>query len=79
MVFFQERLTEINTVAVGVTLTGLDITILRYVEIPCLALLLGGSFAAYGVVKKRVAEEAKTSLLVASTIFSHLAPLFTLW
>ena len=50
-VVFRERLTGLQWLSVAVTFTGLVITILRYRQIPWVALIIGGSFAVYGAIK----------------------------
>ena len=49
---FREKLTGLQWLSVAVTFTGLVITILRYRQIPWIALIIGGSFAVYGAIKK---------------------------
>ena len=50
-VLFRERLTKLQWLAVAVTFAGLVITVIRYRQIPWIALVIGGSFAVYGALK----------------------------
>jgi len=61
-IVFRERLTRIQWLSVGVTFIGLVITIVRYRQVPWMALVMGGSFAIYGAIKKRVHTEAGISV-----------------
>ncbi|MEG0779341.1 MAG: EamA family transporter RarD [Oscillospiraceae bacterium] len=76
---FREKLTKLQWLSVGITAAGLVVTILRYGEIPWLALVIGGSFALYGAVKKGVTVDAQTSLLVETLTVAPFALLFLLW
>ncbi|MFR3923169.1 MAG: hypothetical protein ACLTYN_15675 [Dysosmobacter welbionis] len=45
------------------TFAGLVITVIRYRQIPWIALVIGGSFAVYGALKKQVRSDAAVSTL----------------
>jgi len=60
--FFRERLTALQWVAVGLMSAGIAVTAVRFGQIPWLALLIGGSFVIYGVLKRNVTCEAAVSL-----------------
>lgn len=70
---FREKLSRIQWMAVAVTFTGLVITIIRYRQIPWVALVIGGSFAVYGALKKTVKSDAVVSTFMETLT---LAPLF---
>ena len=78
-VVFREKLTRIQWVAVAVTFTGLVITILRYRQIPWIALVIGGSFAVYGAMKKTVRTDALTSMFVETVMLAPVFLVLTLW
>uniref|UniRef100_UPI0023F3EB66 EamA family transporter RarD n=2 Tax=Eubacteriales TaxID=186802 RepID=UPI0023F3EB66 len=63
-VLFRERLTKLQWLAVAVTFAGLVITVIRYRQIPWIALVIGGSFAVYGALKKQVRSDAAVSTFV---------------
>ena len=49
---FREKLSGLQWLAVAVTFTGLVITVIRYRQIPWIALVIGGSFAVYEGAEK---------------------------
>ena len=71
--FFRERLGALQWVAVGLMLAGVVVTAVRYGAFPWLALVIGGSFVLYGVVKRQVACEGAVSLLAESLVTLPLA------
>ncbi|WP_298020645.1 EamA family transporter RarD [uncultured Dysosmobacter sp.] len=78
-VFFRERLTRLQWLAVGIALTGLVITVVRYRQFPWMALIIGGSFAVYGAVKKTVKADALTASLTETAVLALPALLVLLW
>lgn len=73
---FRERLTGLQWLSVAVTFTGLVITILRYRQIPWVALVIGGSFAVYGAIKKGVHVDAGVSVFFETLVLSPAALVF---
>ncbi len=78
-VFFRERLTRLQWLAVGIALTGLVITVVRYRQFPWMALIIGGSFAVYGAIKKTVKADALTASLTETAVLLLPALLVLLW
>ena len=78
-VFFRERLARLQWLAVGIALTGLVITVVRYRQFPWMALIIGGSFAVYGAVKKTVKADALTASLTETAVLLLPALLVLLW
>lgn len=72
-VLFRERLTKLQWLAVAVTFAGLVITVIRYRQIPWIALVIGGSFAVYGALKKTVRSDAAVSTFLETLTVSPLA------
>lgn len=72
-IFFREKLDRMQWLAVAVTFTGLVIAVIRYRQIPWIALLVGLTFAIYGALKKKVRSDALVSMFF-ETLF--LAPVF---
>lgn len=72
-IFFREKLGRMQWLAVAVTFTGLVIAVIRYRQIPWIALLVGLTFAIYGALKKKVRSDALVSMFF-ETLF--LAPVF---
>ena len=75
-VVFRERLTGLQWLSVAATFTGLVITILRYRQIPWVALIIGGSFAVYGAIKKGVHVDAGVSVFFETLVLSPFALVF---
>ena len=76
---FRERLNRLQGLAVAVAFAGLVITVLRYGQIPWVALMIGGSFAVYGALKKQVRSDAVTSTFVETLTLSPFFILVVLW
>lgn len=76
---FHEKLTGTQWLAVAITFAGLVITIFQYGRIPWISLVIGGSFAAYGAVKKMVHVDADTSLFMETLTLTPFALGFMLW
>ena len=75
-VVFREKLTGLQWLSVAVTFTRLLITILRYGQIPCIALVIGGSFAVYGAIKKGVHTESGVSVFFETLTLAPFALVF---
>lgn len=77
--FFHEKLSWLQWVAVGVTFTGLVIAVMRYGEIPWVALIIGGSFSIYSALKKGVQCQAETSMFFETAVLAPVALAFVFW
>ncbi|MEE0509623.1 MAG: EamA family transporter RarD [Peptococcaceae bacterium] len=62
--FFKEQLTGLQKLSVALAAVGVLYAIISYGVVPWLALVIGGSFAAYGAIKKTVVLDGITSLAV---------------
>ena len=60
--FFREKLTALQWVAVVLMSAGIVVTAVGYGQIPWLALLIGGSFVLYGVLKRSVTSSSAVTL-----------------
>lgn len=76
---FRERLSKLQWLSVAVTLTGLVIAVIRYGQFPWIALVIGGSFAIYGAIKKGVTASAGVSVFFETMFLSPFALIFMLW
>ena len=74
-VFFGERLRKWQTVAVVLSTVGVLYSVFSYGKVPVFALVIGGSFAVYGAVKKRVTVGSMVSTFMETLLVS---PLFLL-
>jgi len=70
---FRERLTNLQWLAVGVTFTGVAVAVIRYRQIPWLALTMAVAFGIYGAFKKRVRAESAVSVFYEALVFLPLA------
>ncbi|WP_372625496.1 EamA family transporter RarD [Arsukibacterium sp.] len=76
MLFLGERLRALQWLALGLAATGVVIQVVIFGSIPWVALALAGSFAVYGLLRKKLAIEAITGLFVESLLLLPLALLY---
>lgn len=76
---FHERLSRLQWLAVAVTFTGLVITIVSYRQIPWLALVIGGTMAGYGAVKKGVRSDAATAIFMETLTLAPFCLAAMVW
>lgn len=76
---YRERLTRLQWLSVAITALGLVIAMFRFGQFPWAAVVIGGSFALYGAVKKDVSVDAVTSLLMETLIAAPPALAVVLW
>lgn len=76
---FGERLTPLQWLSVAVTFAGIVVTVVRHGQFPWMALVIGGSFAVYGAVKKKVRAEAGVSVLVETLTLAPFALAYLVW
>ena len=72
-VFFRERLRGLQWAAVGLMAAGVAVTAVRHGAFPWLALVIGGSFVLYGVIKRGVSCDGAVSLMIESLVTLPLA------
>ena len=75
-IVFREKLTKLQWLSVAVTFAGLVITVIRYRQLPWMALIIGGSFAVYGAIKKGVRVEPGVSLFYETLVLAPFALVF---
>ena len=78
-VLSRERRTKLQWLAVAVTFAGLVITVIRYRQIPWIALVIGGSFAVYGAQKNQVRSDAAVSTFVETLTLAPFALVLIFW
>jgi len=76
MLFLGERLRTLQWLALGLAATGVVIQVVIFGSIPWVALALAGSFAIYGLLRKKLAVEAITGLFVESLLLMPLAIIY---
>ena len=78
-VVFREKLSGLQWLAVAVTFTGLVITVIRWKQVPWIALIIGGSFAVYGALKKKVRSDAAVSTFMETLTVAPLSLIVIFW
>lgn len=76
---FGERLSPLQWLSVAATFAGIVVTVVGHGQFPWMALVIGGSFAVYGAVKKGVRAEAEVSVLVETLTLAPFALAYLLW
>jgi chloramphenicol-sensitive protein RarD len=79
MLFLRERLRPAQWLAVGLALLGVGNEVVRFGDVPWLALILAFSFGFYGLVRKRIAVDAFTGLTVETWLLLPLAAGWLVW
>jgi chloramphenicol-sensitive protein RarD len=77
MIFLSERLTRLQAVAVAMAVIGVVIQVIGFGSFPVIAFSLAISFAIYGLIRKTVAVDSLTGLLIESFIL--LVPAVIYW
>lgn len=76
---FGERLSRMAIIAIVLAALGVAIQTWALHGVPVIALSLAASFGSYGIVRKRVAADAQTGLLVECAILAPAAIAFIVW
>jgi chloramphenicol-sensitive protein RarD len=76
--FLQERLNNLQVLAVLVALMGVAFLIFSYGQIPWIALGLATSFSIYGVLRKNAAVDSMPGLLIESCLMLPFALIYWL-
>ncbi|EOD56506.1 EamA family transporter RarD [Aeromonas molluscorum] len=78
MVFLGEKLRRLQWWAVGLAVVGVAVQLIAFGSLPWIALVLASSFAFYGLVRKKLALDALTGLLLETLILLPPAAIY-LW
>lgn len=76
MLFFAERLRKLQLWAVALAVIGVTIQIVTFGSVPWVALILAGSFATYGALRKKLPFDSLTGLWLEILL---LLPFMLLW
>lgn len=76
---FREKIDRWGWVAIGLAAVGVLLQALALGRPPWISLLLAGSFAAYGVIRKRVAAEALPGLLTECLLLAPFGLMYVAW
>ncbi|MGY6040236.1 EamA family transporter RarD [Aeromonas sp. AE23HZ002T15] len=78
MLFLSEKLRRLQWWAVGLAVIGVAIQLIAFGSLPWIALVLASSFAVYGLIRKKLALDALTGLLIETLIMLPPAAIY-LW
>jgi chloramphenicol-sensitive protein RarD len=78
-VFFREKIDRLGLGAIGLAAVGVVLQAVALGQVPFVSLALATSFAAYAVVRKRVAATAQTGLLIECLILGLPGAVYLLW
>ena len=73
MLFLGERLRKLQWAAVILASSGVVLQVLTFGSVPWIALTLAGSFAIYGLMRKKLAVDAISGLFIESLLLMPLA------
>ncbi|MET0273957.1 MAG: EamA family transporter RarD [Phenylobacterium sp.] len=76
---FRERIDRFGALAISLAAVGVAIQAFALGHIPWVSLTVAFSFCGYGIVRKRVAADAQTGLLVECLILAGPAIGYVLW
>jgi len=74
--FFRERLSRLQWVSAGIILSGLIVTMVRFGHFPWIAVVIGGSFALYSTVKKKIRCAPIVSMFMETAVLTPFALVF---
>lgn len=76
---FRERLDRIGLVAIALAAVGVAVQAVALGHPPVVSLVLAVSFCGYGIVRKRVAADAQTGLLIECLLLSVPSLVYIAW
>lgn len=77
--FLGERMRALQWLAVMIAAAGVVYSIIAYGEVPWVGLILAGCFGFYGLVRKQLAVDSMTGLLVETLLLSPIALAWLGW
>lgn len=75
----HERLRRLQWVAIGFAVVGVAVMVAQLHRLPWIALVLAGTFSAYGLIRKQSPLGSLTGLTVETLLLAPLAVGFLLW
>ncbi len=79
MLFLGERLRWLQWLAVALAATGVMVQVIMLGALPWVSLFLAGSFAVYGLIRKKVAVDALSGLFIESLLLLPFAIAYWYW
>lgn len=75
-IFFKEKLSRVQWTSVALAFAGVMFSVIRYGEVPYLAIIIGLSFALYGALKKGIKADSETSICMETMAVLPIAIVF---
>ena len=75
-IFFKERLSRVQWASVALAFAVVMFSVIRYGEVPYLAIIIGLSFALYGALKKGIKADSETSICMETMAVLPIALIF---
>lgn len=75
-IFFKEKLSRVQWASVAFAFAGVMFSVIRYGEVPYLAIIIGLSFALYGALKKGIKADSETSICMETMAVLPIAIVF---
>lgn len=75
-IFFKERLSRVQWASVALAFAGVMFSVIRYGEVPYLAIIIGLSFALYGALKKGIKADSEMSICMETMAVLPIALVF---
>ncbi|MFS1524780.1 EamA family transporter RarD [Microbulbifer sp. 2304DJ12-6] len=79
VLFLGEKLRRLQWLAVALATTGIAHELWQFGQVPVIALFLAGTFALYGLVRKRAPVESLTGLTIETLYMLPVGLLYLLW
>lgn len=79
MLFLNERLRKWQLAAVLLAITGVSIQVFTLGELPVISLALAGSFAIYGLIRKKLHVNSIAGILIESSVMLPVALVYWFW
>jgi chloramphenicol-sensitive protein RarD len=79
MLFLGERLRPLQWLAVVLASGGVLLQLWHFGSLPWIALVLAGSFALYGLFRKKIAVDAISGLFIEALLLTPFALLYWIW
>lgn len=76
---FRERISRVGAIAIALAGIGVALQAVALGHLPWVSLLMGTSFCAYGVIRKRLAVDAQAGLLLESMLVAPLGLAWVIW
>lgn len=75
-IFFKEKLSRVQWASVALAFAGVMFSVIRYGEVPYLAIIIGLSFALYGALKKGIKADSEMSICMETMAVLPIAIVF---